>query len=141
MCHQCISAFLVAQHLSHVLTREPGLTFTIYHNSDFTELLIFEFLNFLLHSRNTFLPFYFFTFNLELEPWPGVFVRCISNCTTNEVQGERRAKLVCAMLSRSLHSLLQLVCESKIKHKKKMYEETTYTSKGFPKGSKGIPKP
>ena len=59
----------------------------------------------------------------------------------NEVQGERRAKLVCAMLSRSLHSLLQLVCESKIKHKKKVYEETSYTSKGIPKGSKGIPKP
>ena len=59
----------------------------------------------------------------------------------NEVQGERRAKLVCAMLSRSLHSLLQLVCESKIKHKKKVYEETSYTSKGISKGSKGIPKP
>ena len=32
---------------------------------------------------------------------------------TSVVQGERRAELARAMLSRSLYSLLQLVCESK----------------------------
>jgi len=32
----------------------------------------------------------------------------------NKVQGERRAELARAMLSRSLYSLLQLVCESKV---------------------------
>ena len=34
--------------------------------------------------------------------------------TANKVQGERRAELARAMLSRSLYSLLQLVCESKV---------------------------
>ena len=30
--------------------------------------------------------------------------------------------------------------QCKYKHKKKVYEETSYTSKGISKGSKGIPK-
>ena len=53
----------------------------------------------------------------------------------SEVQGERRAELVRALLSRSLHSPLQLVCIGKIRHKKGVHETTTCTPVGISVGS------
>ena len=60
------------------------------------------------------------------------------NDGTSEVQGERKAELDRALLSRSLHSPLQLVCDGKGKHKKEVYETTSYTSVGFSVGSVGF---
>jgi hypothetical protein len=42
---------IVAQHLCHICTHEPGLTLLVNHCPDFSELLISEFLNFLLHNE------------------------------------------------------------------------------------------